>query len=204
MIERLVTTYQQPLYRYLCRMLHNEEDAKDVLQNTWLQVYTHLGELRSESSERAYLYRVATNAAYQWMRHEQPLERLDDVDANILHAIQSEPELAPAHIILGKLQQLVLHLPPTQRAVFNLRYHEDLTYEEIASITQTTVGASKTNFSLATHKLRYWLTALAACVVLILGMDWFIQSMQDETAPTEYLYSSEAWSEFAEDDLFLE
>jgi len=204
-MDRLVNTYQQPLYRYLRHMLRNSEDAKDVLQNTWIQIYTHLGELRQQSSERAYLYRVATNCAYMWLRDEKTVESLDEIEADTLRSIQAEPEVTLGDELVARLEQTILRLPPTQRAVFNLRYHEDMTYEEIAEITDSTVGATKMNFSLAKRKISYWITAMAASVALLLTLS--ISGLHTSSAVTpndiEAVYASNDWADLAEDDLFL-
>ncbi len=204
MIDRLVKTYNQPLYRYLRRMLRNSEDAKDVLQNTWLQVYTHLGELRNQSSERAYLYRISTNCAYMWLRKEQPSDPINQVDESVLQTLRSEPEIEPGQELLARLEQTVLRLSPTQRAVFNLRYHEDLSYEEIAQITQSTVGAAKTNYSLAKRKVSYWLTAMVSSLLLLIGLGITWQQHTATAGVPEIVYASDDWADFADDDLFLE
>ncbi len=204
MIDRLVKTYNQSLYRYLRRMLCNSEDAKDVLQNTWLQVYTHLGELRNQSSERAYLYRIATNCAYMWLRHEPPMESIEQVDESVLQTLHCEPDIALGQELLARLEQTVLRLSPTQRAVFNLRYHEDLSYEEIAFITQSTVCAAKTNYSLAKRKVSYWLTAMVSSVILVIGLGITLQHFATLPAAGEVVYASDEWEDFAADDLFLE
>lgn len=204
MIDRLVKTYNQSLYRYLRRMLRNSEDAKDVLQNTWLQVCTHIGELREQSSERAYLYRVATNCAYMWLRNEQPSESIDSVDESVLQSLHSEPEIEPGLELLARLEQTILRLPPTQRAVFNLRYHEDMSYDEIAEITQSTVGAAKTNYSLAKRKISGWMTAMVSSVLLVLTLGIAWGQYENHSATAEIVYASDDWAEFADDDLFLE
>lgn len=204
MIDRLVKTYNQPLYRYLRRMLRNSEDAKDVLQNTWLQVCTHIGELREQSSERAYLYRVATNCAYMWLRNEHPSESIDGVDESVLQSLHSEPEIEPGQELLARLEQTILRLPPTQRAIFNLRYHEDMSYEEIAQITQSTVGATKTNYSLAKRKISGWMTAMVSSVLLALTLGIAWGQYENRSATAEIVYASDDWAEFANDDLFLE
>ncbi len=204
MIDRLVKTYNQPLYRYLRRMLRNSEDAKDVLQNTWLQVCTHIGELREQSSERAYLYRVATNCAYMWLRNEHPSESIDGVDESVLQSLHSEPEIEPGQELLARLEQTILRLPPTQRAIFNLRYHEDMSYEEIAQITQSTVGAAKTNYSLAKRKISGWMTAMVSSVLLVLTLGIAWGQYENQSATAEIVYASDDWAEFANDDLFLE
>ncbi len=203
MIDRLVKTYNQPLYRYLRRMLRNSEDAKDVLQNTWLQVYTHLGELREQSSERAYLYRIATHCAYMWLRNEPTMDSIDQVDETVLQTLHSEPEIEPGQELLARLEQTVLRLSPTQRAVFNLRYHEDMSYEEIAMITQSTVGAAKTNYCLAKRKVSYWMTAMVSSVLLLVGLGATLHHISAPTV-TEIVYASDDWADFAADDLFLE
>ncbi len=203
MIDQLVKTYNQPLYCYLRRMLRNREDAKDVLQNTWLQVYTHLGELRNQSSERAYLYRIATNCAYMWLRNEPPTDSIDQVDEAVLQTLRCEPEIAPGQELLARLEQTVLRLSPTQRAVFNLRYHEDMSYEEIALVTQSTIGAVKTNYSLAKRKVSYWMTAMVSSVLLLVGLGAALQHFATPAA-TEMVYASDDWTDFAADDLFLE
>lgn len=202
MMTQLIATYHQSLYRYLCRLLRNTEDAKDVLQNTWIQVYTHLGELRNQSSERAYIYRVATRCAYMWLRDEKTMESIEEVDESVLSAIPASAELPQAELILDRLEQVVLRLPPAQRAVFHLRYHEDLSYDEIADITETTISTAKVNYSLAKRKIIGWISSIAACFLLLfsLGIDW----RQETNASGELVYSSEYWSDFAEDDLFLE
>ena len=204
MIDRLVKTYNQPLYRYLRRMLRNSEDAKDVLQNTWLQVCTHIGELREQSSERAYLYRIATNCAYMWLRNEHPSESIDGVDESVLQSLHSEPEIEPGQELLARLEQTILRLPPTQRAIFNLRYHEDMSYEEIAQITQSTVGAAKTNYSLAKRKISGWMTAMVSSVLLVLTLGIAWGQYENHSATAEIVYASDDWAEFANDDLFLE
>ncbi len=204
MIDRLVKTYNQPLYRYLRRMLRNSEDAKDVLQNTWLQVCTHIGELREQSSERAYLYRVATNCAYMWLRNEHPSESIDGVDESVLQSLHSEPEIEPGQELLARLEQTILRLPPMQRAIFNLRYHEDMSYEEIAQITQSTVGAAKTNYSLAKRKISGWMTAMVSSVLLVLTLGIAWGQYENHSATAEIVYASDDWAEFANDDLFLE
>ena len=203
MIDRLVKTYNQPLYCYLRRLLRNSEDAKDVLQNTWLQVYTHLGELRKQSSERAYLYRIATNCAYMWLRNEPHTDSIDQVDEAILQTLRCEPEIAPGQELLARLEQTVLRLSPTQRAVFNLRYHEDMSYEEIALVMQSTIGAVKTNYSLAKRKVSYWMTAMVSSVLLLIGLGVTLQHIATPAA-TEMVYASDDWTDFAADDLFLE
>lgn len=205
-MDRLVSIYHQPLYRYLCRMLRNTEDAKDVLQNTWIQIYTHIGELQKQSSERAYIYKVATNCAYMWLRDERQLDSIEEVNPSLVQSFSAVPDLPPVQILVIHLERTVLRLPPVQRAIFNLRYHEDMPYDEIAQVTGSTIDAAKTNYSLAKAKISRWITAIMASLLLALtlGIGWETMSAPVVNQPTELVYSSEDWTDFAEDDLFLE
>ena len=97
-----------------------------------------------------------------------------------------------------------MRLPPTQRAIFNLRYHEDMSYEEIAQITQSTIGAAKTNYSLAKRKISGWMTAMVSSVLLVLTLGIAWGQYENHSATAEIVYASDDWAEFANDDLFLE
>lgn len=214
-MDTLVKTYHDTLYRYLRHMLHNSEDAKDVLQNTWIQIYTHLGELRQQASERAYIYRVATNCAYMWLRDEKALPSLEDIDPEAISQIPADTTISLGEELVCRLEQTILRLPPAQRAVFCLRYHEELSYEEIAQITDSTIGAAKTNYSLAKAKISRWITAAAASLLLLLSVGLGMRYMPTLTPndsdydPYAYdshglVYDSPDWSDFADDDLLLE
>lgn len=207
-MDELVRTYQESLYWYLRRMLKNTEDAKDVLQNTWLQIYTHLGELREQSSERAYVYKVATNCAFSWLRDQKVLDSIEEIDETLISSIPSDKFVDIAREIETNLEQTILRLPPMQRAVFNLRYHDELSYEEIAEITSTTVNSAKVNYSLAKGKISHWMTAMVASVALVvtLGIGWgySAKSARPLYSSENIIYAGETWLDFAEDDVFID
>ena len=79
--EQLIERYQQPLYWHIRRMVVTHEDAEDVLQETFIQIHTHLSELRDLTQERAWVYRIATNEALQWLRSRHEFLSLEDEKA---------------------------------------------------------------------------------------------------------------------------
>lgn len=153
-VEQLIERYHELLYWHVRRLVVSHDDAQDVLQETFIRIHTHLGELKKAESERAWVYRIATNEALQWLRRKHEYLSLDNEDASeLLETLASDPytDLSDKPVLL--LQQALLCLPTMQRTVFNLRYYDNLPYEEIAAITGSTVGAAKTNYHIAKEKI---------------------------------------------------
>lgn len=153
-VEQLIERYHEPLYWHIRRLVVSHDDAQDVLQETFIRIHTHLGELRQTQSERAWVYRIATNEALQWLRRKHEHLSLDDEDASeLLDTLTSDPytDLTDRPVLL--LQQALLSLPTMQRTVFDLRYYDNLPYEEIAAVTGSTIGAAKTNYHIAKEKI---------------------------------------------------
>lgn len=153
-VEQLIERYHEPLYWHIRRLVVSHDDAQDVLQETFIRIHTHLGELRQTQSERAWVYRIATNEALQWLRRKHEYLSLDGEDASeLLDTLTSDPytDLTDRPVLL--LQQALLSLPTMQRTVFDLRYYDSLPYEEIAAVTGSTIGAAKTNYHIAKEKI---------------------------------------------------
>lgn len=152
--EQLIERYQQPLYWHVRRMVVSHDDAQDVLQETFIQIHTHLDELRQVESERAWVYRIATNEALQWLRSKHEFLSLEDDDASpLIETLMTESYMDSGDKLVLLMQKAILTLPTMQRTVFNLRYYDELPYEEIASVTGSSVGAAKTNYHFAKEKI---------------------------------------------------
>ena len=153
-IEDLIKRYHKPLYWHIRRMVVCHDDAQDVLQNTFLQVHLHLSELKDKQQERAWVYKVATNEALQWLRSKREFISLEDEDASaLLSTLHAETNLDTADSLLVLFQQAILTLPTMQRAVFNLRYYDELSYDEIAQIIGSSSASAKTNYHYAKEKV---------------------------------------------------
>lgn len=156
--EELIERYQQPLYWHVRRMVVSHDDAQDVLQNTFLQIHLHLGKLRNRNSERAWVYRIATNEALQWLRSRHEFLSLDSDDASaLLNTLVSDPYTDSGDRLAVLFQEAILTLPTIQRTVFNLRYYDELAYEDIAYITGSSVGSSKTSYHIAKEKISHYI-----------------------------------------------
>lgn len=160
--DQLIERYQQPLYWYIRRMVVSHDDAEDVLQNTFIRIYEKYHQLASDSSEKAWVYRIATNEALQWLRKKEafiPLDDADETDTLLLSTLEADPYVDTGDQLVLLFQQAILRLPTMQRTVFNLRYYDELSYEQIAAITGSSVGAAKTNYHLAKEKISQIITA---------------------------------------------
>jgi len=153
-VEKLIERYHKPLYWHIRRMVVSHDDAEDVLQETFIQIFEHLKDLKDVSQERAWVYRIATNEALQWLRSRHEFLSLEDEDATpLINTLQADSYTDTGDTLVLLFQEAVLTLPTMQRTVFNLRYYDELPYEEIAAITGSSVGAAKTNYHFAKEKI---------------------------------------------------
>lgn len=158
--EQLIERYHRPLYWHIRRMVVSHDDAQDVLQETFIRIHTHLDELRQADSERAWVYRIATNEALQWLRSRHEFFSLEDEDASpLINTLMADSYTDTGDALVLLMQQAILTLPTMQRTVFNLRYYDELPYEEIAAITGSSIGAAKTNYHFAKEKISNYVTS---------------------------------------------
>lgn len=158
--DLLIERYHQPLYWHIRRLVVSHDDAQDVLQETFIQIHTHLGELRQADSERAWVYQIATNQALMWLRARHEYLSLDDEDAApLINTLMADTYTDTGDALVLLFQEAILTLPTMQRTVFNLRYYDELPYEDIAAVTGSSIGAAKTNYHLAKEKISNYILA---------------------------------------------
>jgi RNA polymerase sigma-70 factor (ECF subfamily) len=141
---QLVRKYQERLYWHIRRMVVEHEDTNDILQNVFIKVWKNLGEFREESNLYTWLYRIGTNETLTWIEQQKRRASLslsdnEDVFAQRLTAHKD----FDANKIEWKLQQAIHTLPEKQRIVFNLRYYDEMPYEDMSKVLETSVGALK-------------------------------------------------------------
>jgi RNA polymerase sigma factor (sigma-70 family) len=156
---QLVRKYQERLYWHIRRMVVEHEDTNDILQNVFIKVWKNLGEFREESNLYTWLYRIGTNEALTWMEQQKKRTSIslsggEDIFANKLTA---QKDYDP-NKIEWKLQQAIQSLPDKQKIVFNLRYYDEMPYEEMANVLGTSVGALKASYHHAVKKVEAFLT----------------------------------------------
>ena len=148
----IVREYQEPLSRQIRRIVLYHDDANDVLQNRFLKAWSALDSFRGESKMITWLFRIATNEALNYLEKENNNTRMSEVEGSVASQLQSDPYFDGDETEL-QLQEAVSKLPEKQRLVFNMKYFQELKYEEISQILGTSVGALKTSYHIAVQKI---------------------------------------------------
>ncbi len=156
---QLVRKYQERLYWHVRRMVVEHEDANDVLQNVFIKVWRNLSEFRGEANLYTWLYRIATNETLTWLEQQKKRSSisLDDADNTLSEKLVSQKGF-DSNKIEWKLQQAIQQLPDKQRIVFNLRYYDEMPYDEMANVLNTSVGALKASYHHAVKKVEAFIT----------------------------------------------
>lgn len=157
-LEKAAMQYGNALYWHIRRLVVGHDDAEDALQETFMKIYTKASSFSGEeSSFRAWVYSIATREALQVLRRRKHIfQSLDSVGGELAEQVAAEsPSNADRSAIL--LQKAILSLSTQQRIVFNLRYYDELSYEQIAEITGKSEGTLRTNYHYATEKVKEYL-----------------------------------------------
>lgn len=152
-IRMVMQKYGEPVYWHARRLLVSHDDAQDAVQETFIKVYRSFHSLKEAKALRSWIYRIATNEALRIIeRNKTPrllTESIDDSATDIAAADYTDYTDLEA----VKLQKAILSLPPKQQAVFNMRYYDEMEYQQIAEAMETTVSTVKVNYHLAKEKI---------------------------------------------------
>ncbi|MCK5443425.1 MAG: sigma-70 family RNA polymerase sigma factor [Maribacter sp.] len=156
--EVLVNTYKERLYWHIRRIVLNHDDTDDVLQNTFIKVYKNIDNFNGESKLYSWMYRIATNEALTFLKKKLKKLRISDAELQdkMIDNLQADVYFEGDEIQL-KLQKAVATLPEKQKLIFNMKYFEEMKYEEISDILDTTVGGLKASYHLAVKKVESFL-----------------------------------------------
>jgi RNA polymerase sigma-70 factor (ECF subfamily) len=159
--SHLVNKYQERLYWHIRKIVLNHDDSDDVLQNTFLKVWKNMDSFREESSLFTWIYRIATNESLTFINSQKRSQAIpfQDVSDYLKNRMEAD-EYFDGSDIQKKLQQAILTLPEKQRLVFNMRYFEEIPYQEMSDILDTSVGALKASFHHAAKKVEEYITKL--------------------------------------------
>jgi RNA polymerase sigma-70 factor (ECF subfamily) len=155
----LVKEYQRRVYSIVRKMVIDHDDADDIVQEVFVKVWHNLDKFKGESGLFTWIYRIATNESLQFLRKRKNQISLGDDLEGVMERSLMTVDSAGADEIEKKLQKAILKLPDKQRLVFHLKYYEELSYDEIAEITETSVGALKASYHHATTKIEEYLQA---------------------------------------------
>ena len=154
----LVEKFQSPIYWHIRRMVISHEDAEDVLQETFIRVFRAMDDFRSESSLSTWIYRIATNECIRFLdRRKEQAVSTEEVQEELMNKLMASEYVDYDNAMEVKFQQAILRLPEKQRLVFNLRYYDELKYEEISKITDTRVETLKSHYHFAKEKIKEYM-----------------------------------------------
>jgi len=150
----LLKKYQQKIYWHIRRLVIDHDDADDLVQETFVKVWKNLQNFRSDSQLYTWIYRIATNESITFLNRKKNRNNisLDEVNSELSETLASSSYF-DGDKIQRKLQEAVLTLPEKQRIIFNMKYFDDMKYEEISEVLGTTVGALKASFHIAVKKI---------------------------------------------------
>src|SRR5690606_10913577 len=152
--EILMEQYQKRVYGIIRKMVVIHEDADNVLQNTFIKAFKNINKFNGDSTLFTWLYRIGTNESINFLEKKKRhyFYPIEDHQQAMEEHLDHSPYISGDEI-QKTLQKIILKLPEKQRLVFNLKYYEDLSYEEISQITDTSIGALKASYHHAIKKI---------------------------------------------------
>ena len=146
----VVKAYSEPLYWHIRRMVLNHDDANDLLQNTFIKAWTGIDGFLGNSKVLTWLYRIATNETITFLNRNNTV--VMEEPESCATQLEADPYF-DGDSLQARLQEAIQTLPPKQRMVFNMKYYDDMKYEEMSSILGTSIGALKASYHLAVKKI---------------------------------------------------
>ena len=153
--NQIVKEYSERVYWHVRRFVNNHEDADDLVQEIFMKIWTALPSFRGDAQLFTWVYRIATNETLNWLRREKVRAalRFSSIDTEMERRIDSDP-FFNGDAAQRELSKAVARLPEKQRQVFVLRYYDEMPYEEMSEVLDTSVGALKASYHIAQEKVR--------------------------------------------------
>lgn len=153
-LKILMSTYGKPLYWHIRRLVVSHDDAEDATQETFIRIHQSFAQYNGKGSFRAWIFRIASNEALRLIgrRKGRDTVSLDEQTDSALF-LKSDEWLDNSDGLAAKLQKAILSLPAKQQLTFNMRYYDDMSYTDIAEITNSTVTSAKANYHVAKEKI---------------------------------------------------
>ena len=156
--DDVLKDYERPIYHYIRRMVVDHDDTVDIMQETFLKVYQGLGNLRDEKALKSWVYKIATNEALRFLsrRREELLSVIDENELLLGRLTEGEYVDYDDKMAVD-FQKALLSLSEQQRLVFNMRYYDELSYDEISDITGCSVGTLKVQYHNAKERIKNYM-----------------------------------------------
>lgn len=155
--DRLMRLYGEQIYWQIRKMVVNHDDASDLLQNTFLKAWNNLDNFRGDAKLSTWLFKIAVNESINFLNKERRtqttgFDQTEEGDSFLIRNLEADEYFDGDELHL-ELQKAIASLPEKQRLVFNMRYFDDMKYEQISEVLGTSVGALKANYHHAVKKI---------------------------------------------------
>ena len=152
--SEVIRLYSEPLYWQIRRMVQSHDDANDLLQNTFMKAWQSIENFRGDARLSTWRYKIAINESITFLARERKRLglSLDDQEAALAATIEADPDI-DGDALARDLRKAIASLPEKQRLVFNMKYFDDMKYEDMSNILGTSVGALKASYHLAVKKI---------------------------------------------------
>lgn len=154
----LLSQYKERLYWHIRKIVLNHDDTDDVLQNTFIKIFRNIDRFHGDSKLYTWMYRIATNEAITFINKKAKRQNItiEEVKDRIITNLESDVYFNGDEIQI-QLQKAIATLPQKQQLVFNMKYFEEHTYEELSEILETSVGGLKSSYHIAVKKITAFL-----------------------------------------------
>ncbi len=156
--RELISLYKERLYWHIRNMVKNHDDTDDILQNTFVKIYRNIAQFKGDSKLYSWMYRIATNESITYLNNKARRLQItsEELQNQIIDNLESDVFFEGDQIQI-KLQKAIATLPDKQQQVFNMKYFEELKYREMAEILDTSEGALKASYHIASKKIEEYL-----------------------------------------------
>ncbi|QYA26812.1 RNA polymerase sigma factor [Gramella sp. MT6] len=156
--RELISLYKERLYWHIRNMVKSHDDTDDILQNTFVKIFRNIKQFKGESKLYSWMYRIATNESITFINNKARRLQItsEELQNQIIDNLESDVYFEGDEIQL-KLQKAIATLPDKQQQVFNMKYFEELKYREMAEILETSEGALKASYHIASKKIEEYL-----------------------------------------------
>ena len=155
----LLDRYSRPVHSLILKMVHSKEDAEELAQDVFMKVFRNLSSFKGDCSFSTWIYRIATNESLRLLngRKDEGVVSAEDVQEELMGKLKASDYIDYENELAVKFQEAILSLPEKQRLVFNLRYYDELEYEEIARVLDSKVDTLKVNYHYAKEKIKEYI-----------------------------------------------
>ncbi len=156
--DGIMRLHRRVIYSHIRKMVIDADDTDDLLQETFVKVWKNIDKFKNESKLYTWIYRIATNETLRFLERKKKKYglQMNETSEQLMQNLESDEQFSGDEVQLI-LQKAILTLPDKQRLVFNMKYFDEMKYEEISEIVDTSVGALKASYHLATKKIEAYL-----------------------------------------------